>query len=393
MIIGGHFRGRLAVELKIPKVPVVFVNIPNIEEEKKLNLRLNRTGGEFDFELLKEFDTEILLDTGFNDLDLQDIWDDTLGISIEEELEREQERILTSKEIITKTGDLWQLGDHRLLVGDATNPKDVQKLMGEEKAQMIYLDSPYQIGLDYNKGINGTGKYGGKEKDKRTDEEFEALLKNSLQNAINHSQKDAHVFMWCDQSKIGLIQNLYEELGVKQKRICLWIKNHFNLTPKIAFNKVYEVCVYGTIGNPPLYGDQNLNEILNQEIENGNRGAESIMHMLDLWVVSRIPTDSYEHPTQKPITLHEKPLKRCTKVQDCVVDLYGGSGSTMRACEQMKRKAFLMEIDPVFATVIIKLWEKMTDKKAVLISEIKEVKKEPDKKEKAKKSNPNPKKS
>ena len=98
----------------------------------------------------------------------------------------------------------------------------------------------------------------------------------------------------------------------------------------------------------------------------GNRTLDDILDLLDLWLVKRLPGQDYEHPTSKPPTLHEKPLRRCTKPGDVVVDLFGGSGSTLIACEQLKRRAFLCEIDPVFCDVIIKRFTELTGKEATL---------------------------
>jgi DNA modification methylase len=138
----------------------------------------------------------------------------------------------------------------------------------------------------------------------------------------------------------------------------LWIKNNFNMTPQVAFNKVYEPCVYGTTGSPSLRKElKNLNEILNQNVESGNQVVDEITEMLNVWLVKRDNAQEYEHPTQKPITLCEKPMKRCTKAGDIVLDLFGGSGSTLIAAEQLNRRAYLMEIDPVFCDVIKRRYE------------------------------------
>jgi len=144
------------------------------------------------------------------------------------------------------------------------------------------------------------------------------------------------------------------------------VKNNHNMTPQVAFNKAYEPCVYATRGKPYFAPINNLNEVLNKEVATGNRTLDDILDLLDLWLVKRLPGQDYEHPTAKPPTLHEKPLRRCTKPSDVVVDLFGGSGSTLIACEQLKRRAFLCEIDPVFCDVIIKRFTELTGKEATL---------------------------
>ena len=172
--------------------------------------------------------------------------------------------------------------------------------------------------------------------------------------------------MYCDQTYIGLLQALMTEHSLKNRRVCLWIKNGFNVVPQVAFNKAYEPCVYATRGTPYLAdSSRNLTEILNKDVASGNRSIDDIVDLFDIWLAKREAGQDYQHPTQKPVTLHEKPLKRCTKVGDVVLDVFGGSGSTLIASEQMKRVALLSEIEPVFCQVIIDRWEAMTGETAV----------------------------
>jgi DNA modification methylase len=365
IVIGGHFRLEVAKSLSIKEVPVVYVNIPNVKREKELNLRLNRNTGEWDFELLKDFDVELLLDVGFDDSDLSHIWDDNLGVEDDEfDVEKELEKI---KEPKTKLGDIYELGVHRLICSDATNPEVVKQLVGEDKASMLYCDPPYNIALDYNNGIGANGKYGGKTNDRKSEGEYKTFLKKTLENGLAVTLPNSHIFYWCDENYIGLIQEIYKELGITNKRVCLWIKNNQNVTPQTAFNKVYEPCVYGVRGTPYLSESvRNLNEVLNKEVGTGNRLTDDILDLFNIWLAKRLAAQDYEHPTEKPPTLHEKALRRCTKPGDIILDLFGGSGSTLIACEQLKRRAFLSEIEPIFCDLIIRRYEKLTGKEAKL---------------------------
>lgn len=363
IVIGGHFRLEVAKELGLTEVPVVYVNIPEITREKELNLRLNRNTGEFDFELLKEFDVDLLLDVGFDDKDLSNIWAD-IG-SLEEE-EKTEEDSLKHEEPTTKIGDLFQLGDHYLICGDSNDLEVISQLMKNEKADMVYCDPPYNISLNYNNGISTKGKYSGEVNDSLSNEEYENFISQSLMNALNYTKNDAHIFYWCDQKYIWLFQQLFTKHHIQNKRVCLWIKNNFNMTPQTAFNKAYEPCVYGTIGHPFLNDNvTNLHEIINQNIDAGNRTMDDIIDLFDIWLAKRDPADEYEHPTQKPLTLHEKPFKRCTKAGDIILDLFGGSGSTLLAAEQMHRQARICEINPAFCDLIIRRFEETTGKQAI----------------------------
>jgi DNA modification methylase len=364
VVIGGHFRLKVAKDLGFTEVPVVYLDIPDEAKEKELNLRLNRNTGEWDIELLKNFDIDLLLDVGFDDSDLADIWNDALETDDDNFDVDKAVKEATATDI--KLGDLFQLGKHRLVCGSSTDSTTIQRLVGELKPTMFYSDPPYNIGLDYNKGIGLRAGYGGKTDDSKSDSDYKTFLGDILSASLPTLDVNAHVFMYCDQTYIGLLQGLMDEYGLKNRRVCLWIKNGFNVVPQVAFNKGYEPCVYATRGTPYLSdSSQNLTEILNKDIASGNRTADDIIDIFDIWLAKREAGQDYQHPTQKPVTLHEKPLKRCTKVGDVVLDVFGGSGSTLMACEQMKRVALLCEIEPVFCQVIIDRWEALTGQKAV----------------------------
>ena len=363
IIIGGHQRYRAAKELGYKTLPVVYIELDEARE-RELNLRLNRNTGEWDYELLKQFDFDLLLDVGFDDSDLGDIWDDALETD-DDEFD-EEKALKKAAETTIQPGDLFQLGKHRLVCGDSSDAVVIKRLVGDSKPTMFYSDPPFNIGLDYNRGVGLKSGYGGSTKDNKSVAEYHSFLASVLAAALPVLGDNAHVFLYCDQNYIGLVQALMAEHGLKNRRVCLWIKNGFNVVPQVAFNKAYEPCVYATKGTPYLSGkNKNLIEILNKDIAAGNRTADDIVDLFDIWLARREAGQDYQHPTQKPVTLHEKPLKRCTKVGDTVLDIFGGSGSTLIACEQMKRTALLCEIEPVFCQVIIDRYETLTGDKAV----------------------------
>lgn len=365
-IVAGHQRIK-ALQLLGRGEEVIEVRVPNRKltknEFERYLVTSNAVGGDWDFSKLKSFDIDLLLDIGFDETDLAGIWDDNLeteddGFDIEKELAK-------IKKPKTKLGDLYRLGSHRLICGDATNSEVLKKIVGKEKVSMIYSDPVYNLGVDYDKGIGGKQSYGGAVVDKRTPKEYREFLKQSMEAALTVARPDAHVFYWNDESQIGLVQSLFDELGIQNKRVCMWIKNGHNPTPGVAFNKCYEPCIYGTRGRPYLAkGIDSLNEVFNKELTTGNRLIDDILDLLNIWLVKRMAGQDYQHATAKPPTLHEKAIRRCTRPGDLILDSFGGAGSTLVAADQLKRRSVLVELEPVFCDLIIKRYENLTHTKA-----------------------------
>ncbi len=362
-IIAGHQRIR-ALQLLGRGDETIEVRIPNRpltkEEHDEYLIASNAISGDWDFEALKSFDLDMLLDVGFDKDELSRIWDVHLETKDDDfDVEAEKEKIVVPS---TKLGDLIELGSHRLLCGDATDPDALKRLFGDNRASMVYSDPVYNISIDYNAGIGGKQSYGGNVNDTRSFDDYRTLLLKSIQCALSVSQKDTNVFYWCDQVYIGVVQDIYRELGIANKRVCLWIKNGHNPTPGVAFNKCYEPCVYGVRGKPYITPDiQNLNEVMNKEMTSGNSLHDE---MNDLWTVKRMAGKDYPHATAKPPKLHEKAIRRCSKPGDIILDSFLGSGSTLVAAEQLKRKVYGTELEPAFCDLIIKRFEKLTGIKA-----------------------------
>ena len=364
-ILAGHQRIK-ALKLLGRGKETIDVRIPNRkltdEEAKQYLIGSNALGGSWDFDLLKDFDLDMLIDVGFDQIKLVDIWDQEEVV--EEKDFNFEEEIKSIKESKTNLGDVIKLGPHRLICGDATDPKVLTRLFEGEKASMIYSDPPYNIDLDYSKGVGGNADYGGNVKDDRSYLEYKQFIKDTMSAALSVTDNNAHMFYWCDQTYIGLMQGLYRELGIPNKRVCLWIKNGHNPTPTVAFNKAYEPCVYGTVGRPYIADSMTMfNEVMNSNTGNGNKLHEEIS---DIWLEKRLNKSEYEHATSKPPELHHKAIKRCTKPGDIILDSFGGSGSTLIAGEQLKRKVYMVELEPTFCDVIINRYEKLTGKKAIV---------------------------
>ena len=365
-IISGHQRCAV-MQLLGRGEEIIDVRVPSrhlTESEYKQYLIIsNKVHGDWDEIILSEyFEADLLLESGFNQEELTDIFTDIL--------ETEDDGFETAKELKkikkpkSKLGELYQLGPHRLLCGDSTKLDDVKKVVGTEKIDMTYCDPVYNINMSYSTGIGGTKNYGGSSKDTRSDKEYEAFLQKTIKNALEVSNKDSHIFYYCDETYVPLITKIYANLNINFKRICIWLKGIANPTPQVAFSKVYEPCVYGVRGKPYLSPNhRNFDEVLNKDIGTGNQMIENFMEMFDVWAVRRLAGNQYEHPTQKPITLHDKPIRRCTKVGDNILSLFGGSGGELLAAHQLKRNCFMIEMDPVFVDLIIRRYKLFTGEK------------------------------
>lgn len=347
----------------------IDVRVPNrkltVEEAERYMIGSNAIHAEWDFDLLKNFEISLLVDLGFDQKELDDIWNRALR----EDTFNPEEELAKIKNPVTKPGDIIALGKHRLICGDSTDPAVLRKLLGDERAAMIMSDPIYNIAVNYNGGIGGKQQYGGTVDDNKTDEEYKEFLKRSLIAALAVTREDAHVFYWSDQTYIWLIQTLYRELGVTNKRVCLWIKNGQNPTPGVAFNKCYEPCTYGVRGKPYVVkGVNKLNEVMNPEMSTGNNLLQETIDHLDIWATKRLAGSSYEHSTMKPPEVYEKAIRRCTKMGDIIIDSFSGSGSTIMAAEKLNRRVYAVEIEPVFCDLAMKRYEALTGTKARVVN-------------------------
>jgi DNA modification methylase len=352
-------RGNELIDVRVPN------RVLSKKEYEQYLLTSNRVHGEWQYEMLSEyFDIDTMLVSGFDDTDLSTIFADALEVT-EDSYDWEEE-IKKIKKPKAKLGEIYQLGPHRLGCLDSLDQENIKKLIGNEKIDMVYCDGPYNIGLSYDRGVGGKAHYGGTTDDSKTDLEYQAFLKRSMESALSVTKPDAHIFYFCDQTYIGMVQSLFAELGLDNKRVCIWCKGSANPTPGVAWNKSYEPCVYSVRGKPFLsLTSLNFTEVLNKELgPNGNKLIDDIADQFDIWIAKRISGQEYRHSTQKPVTLHERPIKRCTKPGDKILDLFGGSGSTLLAADAMKRVCFMSEIEPIFIDLIINRYEQATGTKA-----------------------------
>ena len=348
-IVEGHGRLIACKELGYKEVPIIRLDHLTDEERKAYTLAHNKLTMNSDFDLdilndeLMNFDTIDMSDFGF-DLDL--------GIDEEQEIV-EDEVPDVPEEPKAKLGDIYQLGNHRLMCGDSTSEEDVAKLMNGVKAQMTFSDAPYNIsfkGSMSNTTINGVmvkhkganQRHDAIDNDCMSKEEFYDFMCKTLQN-IKEYVKGAWYLSFSSNNLEELLNPLRDN-DMNWKSIIIWMKNQATLSMK-DYKSRYEPIVYGRFDDT-FYGETAKEE--------------------DIWEYQRTLKNDL-HPTMKPIPLICNMLKMSSKENDNVLDLFGGSGSTLIACEQLNRKCYMMELDPHYVDVIIQRWENFTGEKAVKI--------------------------
>lgn len=343
VIVCGHTRYKAAKKLKIKKVPCVMADDLTEEQIKAYRLADNKTGefAEWDLDLLNLE----LEDLNFTDIDMSDF-----GFDLDFEAEEEKEVVEDNfeeelpEEPKSKLGDIYQLGNHRLMCGDSTNINDISKLMNSEKADMVFTDPPYR--LETKGGCKG--KIGKSLKKQGKNIEFISNFEPSdfldiLPNVFEKNKINSYIF--CNKELLPTYLNWAVE-NKYSYNVLVWKKPNAipigdSHRPDIEYMILYRK---GAIWNNGLK-DVNYSRCLEYSRESGL------------------------HPTMKPIKLITNELQISSNINSNVLDLFGGSGSTLIACEQLNRKCYMMELDPRYVDVIISRWEQFTGEKAIKINE------------------------
>lgn len=384
IVIGGHFRLKIAKELGYSQVPVVYVNIPDESKEKELNLRLNRNQGEWDWELLSEFDEALLSDVGFTSEELDTIFDIDDDHPEIFDLQKELDKLKIT-EIKAKKGDLYKLGESRLLVGDSTVEADILKLMGGEKADMCLTDPPYR--LDYlNAKRHGKPTEGFGAKRNRKYLETDILPDNFTElwmaNIAKIAKPDFSIIVYENWRNLREIWGCIEQHW-KVKNMIVWHlpNRHQGFSAKYKFFSKHDIAMVGASGNVE-YNHKEEPDGLQEEYETALYAIAGKPHWEGYAGGKRIqPTDFIDfnasdemHSGQgvifgtKPIQILIPYIKVLTHRGDLVVEPFGGSGSTLIASTKLKRRCFICEKSPVYAEVIMNRWEKLTGLKREKLS-------------------------
>lgn len=329
-VVGGHQRLTVMKDLGYTEVECVVVDL-DTTHEKALNVALNKISGEWDetklqalFQDLQMSNYDVSL-TGFDEVEIEKLFQDVVQAAVKEDsfdVDAELE-----KPVFTKTGDLWFLGEHRLICGDSTSPDVMDTLMADKKANLVVTDPPYNV------------EYVGKTKDKLTiqndkmdNDNFYKFLLAAYQNMERAMADDASIYVFHADTEGLNFRKAFVDAGFYLSGCCIWKKPSMVLG-RSPYQWQHEPCLYGwkKKGKHLWYADRKQTTI---------------------WEFER-PSRSKQHPTMKPIPLIAYPIMNSSMSNCIVLDPFGGSGSTLLACEQTNRVCRTIELDPKYCDVII----------------------------------------
>jgi DNA modification methylase len=349
-IIAGHGRLSAARKLGHEEVPVIELKDLTETQRKAYIIADNRLAlnAGWDNEMLTIELNDLLADNfaldilGFDPKELAALLEPEVMVGLTDENDVPD----IPDEPITKLGDIYQLGNHRLMCGDSTSIDAVDKLM-PETANMIFTDPPYL--MDFTGGIHGDGsksfnaKHGSIKNDKMSDKEGDDFL--DAINSVITSKVDGAFYITFYRLGINKYFASMERTGLKCRSLVIWDKGNHTLSNS-DYMSMYEPMFYGWVNNHKFYGGKNG---------------------MDIWRIKRTAKNDL-HPTMKPVELVEKAVLDGSAINGIVLDLFGGSGTTIVACEKHNRHSRIMELDPKYCDVIVKRWEDFTGKKAMLVT-------------------------
>ena len=347
VIIKGHGRREASLRLALDQVPVLVRDDLSVAEIKAARLADNRSAeSPFDedalrleFEALMEHDFDLSL-TAFDLPEIEELM--AAGQPEQTGLTDDDEVPATPEQPVTRPGDLWILGDHRLLCADATVLTDVERVLDGQLADMTFCDPPYNV--DY--ANSPKDKLRGKHRPILNDDlgaGFEAFLYDACVNILSVTKGACYICM--SSSELDTLQRAFRAAGGKWSTFVIWAKQTFTLG-RADYQRQYEPTLYGWKDGSDHYWC----------------GARD---QGDVWFIDK-PARNDLHPTMKPVALVERAIRNSSKSRDVVLDPFGGSGSTLIACEKTGRQARLVELDPRYCDVIVRRWQEFSGGTAIL---------------------------
>ena len=331
MVLGGNMRLKACKELNLKEVYITKADNLTEEQKKEFIIKDNTSFGDWDYSQLSEWDNEQLNEWGIEGLEEEE--KEIKGLI-------EDDYIPKVKESKVKRGDIWQLGEHRIMCGDSTSSDDIEKLMNGEKADMVFTDPPYNALKSWNKKetksetrLNPNEWFAN---DNMSWEEFEQFIIKSFNNMTGHS-----LYICCDYRIYDIIKRNIALINYNLKHCIVWKKNIWGLGKRYRFQ--HEFIVYATKeNNSPFYGDHSQSDVWEIDVDRKTK-----------------------HKTPKPVELPLKAIKNSSEKNNLILDSFLGSGSTLIAAEKLNRKCYGMELDQKYCDVIIERWEQFTGQTAV----------------------------
>lgn len=371
-IVGGHQRFKVLQARGAPEVEVSVVDLDD-KRERLLNIALNKVSGRWDEESLARLLAELKTDgadLGLSGFEAGEI--DELISSLPDHAElrnpvvdddfdvgRALDRIKVPD---TRRGDVWQLGRHRLMCGDATSAEDVAVLMDGECTSLIVTDPPYNVAVESDSErllADGRGKI---LNDDMPAEDFAGFLHAVFTQYASIMAKSAAIYVFHPSSYQREFEDAMETAGIVVRSQCVWVKNAASFGWS-QYRWQHEPVFYAHLRgkSPAWYGDRRQTTVWREGLPEDPPTPSTV------WEVSRGDVGKYVHPTQKPLPLLEIPIGNSSQSGDVVADFFGGSGSTLMTCEQMDRVCRTMELDPIFCDVIKERFEVATGIQPVLV--------------------------
>lgn len=369
VIIEGHGRLLALQQLGHKTAEVIRLSHLSDEQRRAYTLVHNKltTNTGYDLELL-ELELASITNIDMDSLGFDDIEIDQLPEVVDDEYDLPDD--LDERTSNIKQGDMFKLGEHVLLCGDSTSIDDVEKLMGGDSADLVNTDPPYNV--------NYEGTAGKIQNDNMSDSQFDTFLQDVFK-AMKHALKEGGAFyIWHAESTRAAFSNALTHNDLRERQTLIWVKNTLVLGRQ-DYQWKHEPCLYGwkegaahyfidDFTNTTVIEDMpNINNMSKDELKYHIKELRRKMDEVTTIIREDKPSSNPLHPTMKPVRMIADQIVNSSRKGEIVLDLFGGSGSTLMACEQTGRKARLMELDPVFCDVIIERYEAFTGEKAIKI--------------------------